>query len=115
MVQPPGRELPLTRQQRAERWLAQRRDTLLARSPAVPVVSHDMMPYAEAREDEFLAPAERVPSVLSDVQRTRHRAHDSSQQAVWDRIAQDHPRRMRRAVRDMQWLDRMYERYSTRV
>lgn len=56
--------------------------------------------------DPFAAPAERMPIFDGPAPpRTSYEA------AVWQRIAQCHPHKFARALRQVQWLERMYNFY----
>lgn len=64
--------------------------------------------------DEFSAPIEQSPSALSRPPRVASPPHDRDM-VVWQAIASRHPYKYRRALMYLTWLDRMQQRYSSRL
>lgn len=66
--------------------------------------------------DDLASPAERVPVYDGPAPpRRTSRVSSHSQQEVWNAIANRHPRKFRKAVAYLKWLDRMEKRYGARV
>lgn len=66
--------------------------------------------------DDFASPAERAPVYDGPAPRQgRARSSSASQQEVWNAIANRHPRKFKKAVAYLKWLDRMERSYSSRI
>lgn len=67
--------------------------------------------------DEFASPVERVPIYDGPAppRPPRRSAHPAGQQDVWQAIANRYPRKFKKALAYVKWLDRMERRYSSRI
>lgn len=67
-------------------------------------------------DDAYAAPTERVPLYDGPAPRKqRAGGSTSSQQEVWNAIANRHPRKFKKALAYIKWLERMERQYSSRI
>lgn len=66
-------------------------------------------------DDAYAAPAERVPLYDGPAPRKSGVTVSSSQQEVWNAIANRHPRKFKKALAYVKWLERMERQYGSRI
>lgn len=69
---------------------------------------------SQSSPSAFTSPSEQYPQAYEGPA-PRNRVAPGSQQDVWDAIARRHPRKFRKALDHMKWLERMESRYSGRT
>lgn len=78
------------------------------------MVEGDTLTYGvSVSSDEYASPSQQFPEW--DLMPEGVLGSDSRRARVWAEVARRHPRRFRRAVRELRWLEDTFTHYDTRT